>query len=81
MSEYLLDYRDAWNVACYQRQHSNLARCYIELVKRLELFDASGEYMMHPGDTDAVGCRNETIKLLDARIKRLTDQTDTKHEM
>ncbi len=50
--------------ACYEARIAALEA-------RLEVYDASGKHYLGVGDTDGIGCRNETIKLQDERIAAL----------
>ena len=43
------------------------------LETRLEVYDSTGQIRM-PEDADGIGCRDETIKLLDERVERLLSE-------
>jgi hypothetical protein len=40
-------------------------------------FIDKGDYLLAIGDCDGIGCRDETIKILDEQRKRLTEQRDS----
>lgn len=53
---------------------SRLTAALADAERRLELWATAGNgerYKLEIGDMDGIGCRNETIKLLDARIAAL----------
>lgn len=57
-AEALVDHKDAWDLAHFKREHSNLARCYIEAHQLLREMVAHGErcsWFADRGDYELVG--------------------------
>lgn len=68
-------WQDLFSQACEYRDTFQ-ARAYA-LERRLELYATTGDgkvVKLEIGDSDGIGCRNETIKLLDQRIAHLVQQ-------